>query len=63
MSINRHFSREGKIMLGIFFGIIALGLCAAVLVPLLMPRSAQGNCIESGGTFNEQGHTCENLQR
>lgn len=57
-SINKHFSREVKIMIGIFMVPIIIGVIAAYIVPFLLHQVEIDKCLDSGGKFEYQHSRC-----
>lgn len=57
-SINKHFSREVKIMIGIFMAPIIIGVIAAFIVPYVLGQVEIDKCLDSGGKFEYQNNRC-----
>ncbi|WP_317933369.1 hypothetical protein [Halioxenophilus sp. WMMB6] len=58
-TINHHFRREARIMLGVVLFVVALGLLIGLLMPHLFAFMAEDKCLDSGGRYDTQQHTCE----
>jgi hypothetical protein len=57
-SINKHFSREVKIMIGIFMVPIIIGVIAAFIIPCVLHQVEIDKCLDSGGKFEYQKNRC-----
>jgi len=61
--ISNHFRREAKLMIGIFLFMLLPGLLAAVFVPKIKQFFAVDSCLDSGGAFDYNTHTCVGARR
>ena len=57
--ISNQFRRESKLMVGVFFAVILLGVLAAIVVPRLMFHFDVDRCLDLGGAFNYEKGRCE----
>ncbi len=57
-SINKHFSREAKIMLWLFVAPIIIGVVLSYVIPILKHHSKVDRCLDSGGKYIYEKHQC-----
>ncbi len=57
--INRHFKREAKIMIGIFFAIVVLGLVMGLIGPYVLTFFDVDRCLDGGGSFDYESCACD----
>lgn len=57
-SINSHFSREAKIMIGLLVVPLVVGLIVSIFAPSIMHQLDVDRCLDSGGKFDYDNSTC-----
>jgi hypothetical protein len=57
-SVNRTFWLEGWLPFALFFGMIALGIVAALLLPDVLQFLEADRCSDAGGRFNYETGDC-----
>jgi hypothetical protein len=57
-SINKHFVREARIMIGLLAVPIILGIIVAFVVPFLLHQIDIDKCLDSGGKFEYGKKQC-----
>jgi hypothetical protein len=57
--ISSRFEREAKIMAGLFFILILIGLVAGWVGPWVLHHLEVDRCLDAGGVFNAETGRCE----
>jgi hypothetical protein len=56
--ISHHFERESKVMAGLPFVLMLIGLLAALVGPWVMHRLDISRCHKAGGSLNSETGDC-----
>jgi hypothetical protein len=59
MSINKHFKRETKLMLGIALFPIVSGILLSFIIPKILAHKEIDSCLDSGGSYNYETCSCD----
>ena len=59
MDINKHFKREGKVMLAICLLPILIGVLFVFAYPYISEFIKTDKCLDNGGRINKQTNACE----
>ena len=57
-SINRTFKLEGWLPFALIFGMITLGVLAALVLPRVLQFFEVDRCLDAGGKYNYETDVC-----